>query len=62
MMGEGDHKGDNWKKCPLCSVMISCKDLHNVCIGNVKQYDVGEHIDFTLLIWEKSFVVPFEKK
>jgi len=61
MMGEGDHKGYNWKKCPLCSIMISCKDLHTVCIGNVKQYDVGKHIDFTLLTRAKSSVIPFEK-
>lgn len=61
MMGEVYHKGDNWKKCPLCSVMISCKDLHTLCIGNVKQYDIGEHIDFTLLTRAKSSVIPFEK-
>lgn len=61
MMGEGDHKGDNWEKCPLCSVMISCKDLHTVCIGNVKHYDVGKHIDFTLLTRAKNSVIPFEK-
>ena len=41
--------------------MISCRDLHIVCIGNVKLYDVGEHIDFTLLTQEKHSVIPFEK-
>ena len=41
--------------------MFSCKDFHIVFIDNVKLYDVGEHIDFTLLTREKRFVIPFEK-
>ena len=61
MMGEGYHKGDSWNTCTLFSVMISCNDLHTVCIGNVQLYDVVEHIDFTLLTWEKISFSTFEK-
>ncbi|KAH9329197.1 hypothetical protein KI387_001305 [Taxus chinensis] len=62
MMGEENHKGEHWKKCPLCSVMISCKDLHTVSISSVKQYNIGENIEFTLLTRAKSSVIPFEKR
>ncbi|XP_057868844.2 uncharacterized protein LOC131075912 [Cryptomeria japonica] len=61
MMGEEDHKGEHWKKCPFCSVMISCKDLYTVSINSVKQYTTGEIIEFTLLSRAKNSVIPFEK-
>eukprot|EP01018_Ginkgo_biloba_P017369 Gb_01733 [translate_table: standard] len=61
LMGEEDHKGDCWKKCPLCSTVISCKDLHTVSISSVKHFQVGDYIDFTLLARAKSSVIPFEK-
>lgn len=61
MMGEEDHKGEHWKKCPFCSVMISCKDLFTVSISSVKQYTTGETIEFTLLSRAKTSVIPFEK-
>ncbi|KAF7801850.1 RING finger protein 10 [Senna tora] len=54
MMGEEDHKGDCWKRCPLCFVMISAKDLYTIYIENVKQYRVGDNIEFTLLTRKKD--------
>ncbi|TKY62980.1 RING finger protein 10 [Spatholobus suberectus] len=54
MMGEEDHKGDCWKRCPLCFVMISANDLYTVHITNVKQYRVGDNIEFTCLTRKKD--------
>lgn len=54
MMGEEDHKGDCWKRCPLCFVMISAKDLYTIFIEKVEQYHVGDIIDFRLLTRKKD--------
>ncbi|CAJ1787475.1 unnamed protein product [Sphenostylis stenocarpa] len=63
MMGEEDHKGDIWKRCPLCFVMISAKDLYTVHITNVKQYQVGENVEFTFLTRKKdSFTLSHKNK
>eukprot|EP00252_Welwitschia_mirabilis_P010012 TRINITY_DN23035_c0_g1_i1.p1 TRINITY_DN23035_c0_g1~~TRINITY_DN23035_c0_g1_i1.p1 ORF type:complete len:798 (+),score=151.89 TRINITY_DN23035_c0_g1_i1:152-2545(+) len=61
MMGEEDKKGYHWKKCPICSAMISCRDLYNVCFTTVRQYGAGDHIDLKLLSRAKTSVIPFEK-
>lgn len=63
MMGEEDHKGDYWKRCPLCFVMISAKDLYTIYIENVKQYQVGDIIEFRLLTRKKdSFTLSDKNK
>ncbi|XP_047175518.1 RING finger protein 10 [Vigna umbellata] len=63
MMGEEDHKGDIWKRCPLCFVMTSAKDLYTVHITNVKQYQVGENVEFTFLTRKKdSFTLTSKNK
>ncbi|RDX91970.1 RING finger protein 10 [Mucuna pruriens] len=62
-MGEEDHKGDSWKRCPLCFVMISAKDLYTVHITNVKQYRVGDDVEFTFLTRKKdSFTLSHKNK
>ncbi|XP_028761141.1 RING finger protein 10 isoform X2 [Neltuma alba] len=63
MMGEEDHKGDCWKRCPLCFVMISAKDLYTIYIENVKQYQVGDIVEFRLLTRKKdSFTLSDKNK
>lgn len=62
-MGEEDHKGDSWKRCPLCFVMISAKDLYTLHITNVKQYQVGDNVEFTFLTRKKdSFTLCHKNK
>ncbi|XP_008791034.2 RING finger protein 10 [Phoenix dactylifera] len=58
LMGEEDHKGECWKKCPLCFMMISTKDLYTILVENVKQFQVGDHASFTLLTRPKDSLVP----
>ncbi|KAK6153176.1 hypothetical protein DH2020_012815 [Rehmannia glutinosa] len=53
-MGEVDLKDECWKKCPLCFTMISSKDLYTICIENVKQYCIGDEIEFVLLTRQKE--------
>ncbi|KHN28587.1 RING finger protein 10 [Glycine soja] len=63
LMGEADHKGDSWKRCPLCFVMISAKDLYTVHITNVKQYQVRDNAEFTFLTRKKdSFTLSLKNK
>ncbi|KAK3183896.1 hypothetical protein Dsin_031182 [Dipteronia sinensis] len=58
LMGE-----DNHKRCPLCFVMISPKELYTIYIENVKQYSIGDTIDFMLLTREKdSFALSQKNK
>lgn len=61
LMGEEDHKGDCFKRCPLCFVMISPKDLYTIYIEKVKQYCIGETIEFMLLTRQKHSFVPSKK-
>lgn len=53
-VGEDDFRGECWKKCPLCFMMISSKDLCTIQIENVKQYCVGDDIEFLLLTRQKD--------
>ncbi|PIN01793.1 hypothetical protein CDL12_25698 [Handroanthus impetiginosus] len=53
-MDEDDLKADCWKKCPLCFTIISSKDLYTIRIENVKQYHVGDEIEFVLLTRQKD--------
>ncbi|XP_054801393.1 uncharacterized protein LOC129305374 isoform X2 [Prosopis cineraria] len=63
MMGEEDSKGDCWKRCPLCFAMISAKDLYTIYIENVKQFQVGDVIEFRLLTRKKdSFTLSHKNK
>ncbi|KAL5581463.1 hypothetical protein UlMin_013905 [Ulmus minor] len=63
LMGKEDHRGECWKRCPLCFVMISPKDLYTVYIENVKQYNLGDKIEFMLLARQKdSFLLSHKSK
>ncbi|XP_019447407.1 PREDICTED: RING finger protein 10 isoform X2 [Lupinus angustifolius] len=63
LLGEEDNKGECWKRCPLCFVMVSVKDLYTVHITNVKQYQVGDNIEFTFLTRKKdSFTLSHKNK
>ncbi|PKA47599.1 E3 ubiquitin-protein ligase RMA1H1 [Apostasia shenzhenica] len=61
LMGMEDNKGESWKKCPLCFMMISSKDLYSVIIDQVKQFHVGDHADFVLLTRPKDSLIPLTK-
>ncbi|CAN6472465.1 unnamed protein product [Victoria cruziana] len=61
LIGGEDHKGDSWRRCPLCFTMVSIKDLYTIYIDYVKKYHVGDHMDFTLLSRAKDSMVPCEK-
>lgn len=58
LMGMEDHKGDFWKKCPLCFMLISPKDLYTIDIEYVKQYRIGDNVQFVLLIRQKESFTP----
>lgn len=60
-MGEEDNKGNSWKRCPLCFVMISPKDLYTIYIENVKQSCVGDTAEFMLLTRQKDSFTPSHK-
>ncbi|KAH7577126.1 hypothetical protein JRO89_XS01G0209200 [Xanthoceras sorbifolium] len=58
LMGEENHK-----RCPLCFVMISPKELYTIYIEKVEQYCVGDTIKFMLLTREKdSFSLSMKNK
>ncbi|KAI3929549.1 hypothetical protein MKX01_025717 [Papaver californicum] len=61
LMGEEDRKGESWKRCPLCFMMISSKDLYTLNIESVKQHYVGENMQFTLLCRAKDSLIPSQK-
>ncbi|CAN1839029.1 RING finger protein 10 [Linum perenne] len=61
LTGQEDFKGDSYKRCPLCFMMVSQKDLYTVSVENVKQYNVGETIDFMLLTRQKDSFTPSER-
>lgn len=62
LIGEDDHKRECWKKCPLCFMMISSKDLYTIYIENVKQHCVGDIIEFMLLTRDKDSLTPAAKQ
>lgn len=62
-MGEDDHKVECWKKCPLCFMMISPKDLYTIYIDSVKLHCVGDAVEFMLLTRQKdSFTLSLKNK
>lgn len=59
----GEEKVECSKKCPLCFMMISSKDLYTIYIENVKQYCVGDTVEFMLLTRQKdSFTLSLKNK
>ncbi|XP_057982569.1 uncharacterized protein LOC131167725 isoform X2 [Malania oleifera] len=60
-MGLEDHKGDCWKKCPLCFTMMCSKDLYTIFIEQVKYYCVGDTIEFMLLTRQKNSNILSQK-
>lgn len=61
MLGEDDCKSEYSKKCPLCFLMISSKDMYTIQIENVKQYHLGDVIEFLLLTRRKDSFLLFQK-
>ncbi|GAB4848627.1 hypothetical protein Ancab_003337 [Ancistrocladus abbreviatus] len=61
LMDEDNHKGEIWKKCPLCFMMTSSKDLYTIYIENVKPYHVGDTLEFTLLSRKKDSFALYQK-
>ncbi|KAG7632678.1 Zinc finger RING-type [Arabidopsis suecica] len=61
LTGVDNHKVDCFKRCPLCFVMISPRELYTVYIENVKQYSVGDPIEFVLLTRKKDSFAPTRK-
>ncbi|WOG97120.1 hypothetical protein DCAR_0416459 [Daucus carota subsp. sativus] len=63
LAGEDDFKVECSKKCPLCFMVISVKDLYTIYIENVKQYRLGDVIEFMLLTRQKdSFTLALKNK
>ncbi|XP_076895913.1 uncharacterized protein LOC143548704 [Bidens hawaiensis] len=62
LIGEDDHKRECWKKCPLCFMMISSKDLYTIYIENVKQHRVGDVVEFMLLTRDKDSLTLTSKQ
>lgn len=59
----GEEKVECSKKCPLCFMMISSKDLYTIYIENVKLYCVGDTVEFMLLTRQKdSFTLSLKNK
>ncbi|KAL5208765.1 hypothetical protein ABZP36_033200 [Zizania latifolia] len=54
LMGKEDYKGECWKKCPLCFMMISAKELYTIHITQVQHFHVGDSVTFTLLSRSKN--------
>ncbi|CAH8363629.1 unnamed protein product [Eruca vesicaria subsp. sativa] len=61
LIGEENHKSECFKRCPLCFVMISPRELYTVYIENVKEYSVGDPIEFILLTRKKDSFAPTRK-
>ncbi|BAF08872.1 uncharacterized protein [Oryza sativa Japonica Group] len=58
LMGKEDYKGESWKKCPLCFMMISTKELYTIYITQVQHFHVGDNVTFTLLSRSKNSLTP----
>ncbi|KAF6169656.1 hypothetical protein GIB67_004048 [Kingdonia uniflora] len=61
LMGVEDDKINSWKKCPLCFMMISQKDLYTIYIENVKHYSIGDTVPFTLLSRPKDSLITSQR-
>lgn len=54
LMGEENHKAECWRKCPLCFMMISSRDLYTIYLENVKEHNIGDALEFMLLTRRKD--------
>lgn len=57
-MGKEDYKGECWKKCPLCFMMVSTKDLYTIHITHVQNFCAGDVATFTLLSRSRNSLTP----
>lgn len=58
-MGKEDYRGECWKKCPLCFMMISAKELNTIFVTQLQHFHVGDSATFTLLGRSKNSFTPF---
>jgi len=58
-MGKEDYKGECWKKCPLCFMMISAKELNTIFVTQLQHFHVGDSVTFSLLGRSKNSLTPF---
>ncbi|XP_062223233.1 uncharacterized protein LOC133922085 isoform X2 [Phragmites australis] len=61
MMGKEDYRGECWKKCPLCFMMVSTKELYTVHITQVQHFRAGDVATFTLLSRSRNSLTPSVK-
>ncbi|TVT99857.1 hypothetical protein EJB05_54744 [Eragrostis curvula] len=61
IMGKEDYKGESWKKCPLCFMMVSTKELCTIHISQVQHFRAGDVATFTLLSRSKNSLSPCVK-
>ncbi|XP_034590263.1 uncharacterized protein [Setaria viridis] len=57
-MGKEDYKGECWKKCPLCFMMVSTKELYTIHITQVQHFRAGDVASFTLLSRSRNSLTP----
>ncbi|KAF8686724.1 hypothetical protein HU200_043561 [Digitaria exilis] len=57
-MGKEDYKGECWKKCPLCFMMVSTKELYTIHITQVQHFHAGDVATFTLLSRSRNSLTP----
>ncbi|XP_066321725.1 uncharacterized protein [Miscanthus floridulus] len=58
MMGKEDYRGECWKKCPLCFMMVSTKDLYTIQVTQVQNFCAGDIATFTLLSRSRNSLTP----
>lgn len=58
-IGKEDYRGECWKKCPLCFMMVSTKELYTIYITQLQHFHVGDKATFTLLRRPKNRLTPF---
>lgn len=61
LMGVENHKAECRRKCPLCFMMTSSKDLYTIYIENLKEYNIGDSIELALLSRKKDSFSLVEK-
>uniref|UniRef100_A0A0A9CTC2 RING-type domain-containing protein n=1 Tax=Arundo donax TaxID=35708 RepID=A0A0A9CTC2_ARUDO len=61
IMGKEDYRGECWKKCPLCFMMISTKELYTIYITQVQHFRAGDVATFTLLSRSRNSLTPSVK-
>ncbi|KAM3273812.1 hypothetical protein ACQJBY_043163 [Aegilops geniculata] len=59
LMGKEDYRGECWKKCPLCFMMISAKELTTIFVTQLQHFHIGDNVTFTLLGRSKNSLIPF---